>query len=169
MLIKCQSVTDLMLVMRLAEQKLPLERLLSSKDEKITIVSMSFEHGELLGERPAYYWELALQLSGSLEGDTHIISPDLSAPSAIHMKAVLSPLYVHTDDIEPALGQEFGMDYTRPIVIEFEGAQSAHDLDLIYSEEQRDRDKGRNWDKEEAQLLYSHLSDHVPDSDDIPF
>ncbi len=96
---------------------------------------MCFEHAVLLGERPAYYWELTLKLSYR-EGEAyfpdsvlHEISPDQSTPTGVHMKAVLSALYVETDDIEPALGQEFGMNYTRPTVIEFEGAQSAHDLD----------------------------------------
>ncbi len=126
--IHVESVRDLLLVIRIAEQKLPLERLLSTEDRKVSISSMYFEHAVLLGERPAYYWELTLKLSYR-EGEAyfpdsvlHEITPDQSTPTGLHMKAVLSALYIETDDIEPALGQEFGMNYTRPTVIEFECA-----------------------------------------------
>lgn len=120
-------VSDLLLAARIAEQRRQLERILSTDRRQVMISSMSLEHtyshphGVFAG---AYYWELTLTLSylgGAHCGEPliHEISPDQNTPTSIHMRAVLSALHPDLEEIDESLGQEFGMNYTHPILIEF--------------------------------------------------
>lgn len=124
------SVFELMLAARLAEQRHPLERLIASQYpcDRVDIHAMEFEYACCVGndeiDTGSYYWALLLTLACRTGAKwspqvTRLVSPDQGTSDALHMKAVLSALYPTLSDVEPALGQEFGMDYTKAIRVRF--------------------------------------------------
>jgi hypothetical protein len=131
MTIVVHSASDLAVASCLAEQKLPIQSLLSEQEQaSVSIQTMSFEQALIsenynnAGSFSRYYWKLKLTMSvfkdecwGSTK--SRELTPEQSGEDASLIREVLSGRFPGLSKIEPRIGEDFGRNNARQIHISF--------------------------------------------------
>jgi hypothetical protein len=131
MTIVVHSASDLALATCLAEQKLPIQSLLSEQEHaSVRVQTMSFEQALVSGQyNPSgpisrYYWKLKLTMSVFKDECwssimSRELTPEQLSEDASLMRAVLSDRFPGPSMIEPRIGKEFGRNNAKQIHISF--------------------------------------------------
>jgi hypothetical protein len=131
MTIVVHSASDLALATCLAEQKLPIQSLLSEQEHaSVRVQTMSFEQAlesgryDPSGSVSRYYWRLQLTMSifkdecwGNVE--SRELTPEQMSEDASFMREILSERFPLPSKIEPRIGKEFGRSNSKQIHISF--------------------------------------------------
>jgi len=131
MTIVVHSAADLALATCLAEQKLPIQSLLSEQEHaSVRVQTMSFEQALVSGKyNPAgpisrYYWKLKLTMSVFKDEcwgrtESRELTPEQISQDASFMRDILSDRFPVPSKIEPRIGKEFGRNNAKQIHISF--------------------------------------------------